>query len=285
MNCLLTMLPHYALVNVLRQIACIVDIGRIANVSRSFFEAMFDPHTWKGRILHISDVSTHFSTTMQCKLQKAWCLLQALCLNTSSLQFALTFQMIPCVQIYELEQIRHRCVDNSVVKSYCSQGLVPDNCYFSCLPPAHTTLNILLSDRSDFHDKFVREIMGGVIRKRILWISLKIVAGRIHSWKSFAYYARPNVGPKKAKGWIPPRVLGHEAVVFGVHFYNESVTIAIPSINEHFTISCPKGISLRRRMSIHCDSLGHVHDCELTEDIQPVSTNLHTAAPFWFSST
>ena len=36
------MIPHSLLVNVLRHIACVVNIGRMANVSRSFYEAMFD---------------------------------------------------------------------------------------------------------------------------------------------------------------------------------------------------------------------------------------------------
>ena len=109
---------------------------------------------------------------------------------------------------------------------------------------------------------------------------MNIVSGRTHSWRSIFYDV---LSSSRDKGWIPPKVLVYEAVVFGVHFYNKSVTIAIPSINVTFTAPCSAGIALKRRMSIHYDRIGNELDCESMDDIQSVPTNVHTASPFWFS--
>ena len=152
--------------------------------------------------------------------------------------------------------------------------------FFSCYPSAHTTLNILLSDRADLHDNFRKEIICGEDgSRRVLWISVKMVAGLLYSIQTSI-----GTSPMKAKGWIPPRALAQEAVVFGVHFYNESVTIAIPSINVTFTAPCSKGIMLQRRMSIHYDRIGDQPDWDCSRHIHAVPTNVHSGTPFWFSS-
>ena len=128
---------------------------------------------------------------------------------------------------------------------------------------------------------FRSEIITGVIKKHVVWISVKMVAGRLHSIQTNEKLIGRS--PTKIRGWMPPRALAQEAVVFGAHFYNDSVTIAIPSINVTFTAPCSKGIMLRRRMSIHYDRIGNEPDCDFTDGIQSIPTNVHSGTPFWFS--
>ena len=110
------MIPHTLLVNVMRHIACVVDIGRMANVSRSFLEAMFDPYTWIGRTLCITH-ERPCPSTLQCKLQRA---------------------MICCMQVYELDHSRHQRSalwreGTICVEQYFSAGYVPNDCFFLVL--------------------------------------------------------------------------------------------------------------------------------------------------------